>query len=627
MSSSTLPNPPSLQPKISTHQSKTLFLLQLCKSTNEATQVHAQLFKSGQILQTFHASKMAEFYAISNPGNIAYAEKIINHIREPNTFILNTVIRGHLERENPEKAMDLYHKMLPYGPKPDNYTFTFLLKACTQLSIAYFGEQLHSNIVKFGLCSDPFIRSKLIHLYANSGRVLDARKVFDGTHHSELDIVSWNSLLEGYAICGEGELAQRLFDEMPNRDVVSWNTMIALHVEKCEFKEALRLFRLMLDDRERPSSITLVSILSAVSHLGAIDQGRWVHAYIEKHGYKLDSSLGSSLINMYSKCGNVDLANAVFEGMTQKGVDTWNSMISGLAMNGHGPKALRLFENMGTSGVKPNAISFACVLNACSHGGLVEEGCKYFAMMSQEYGIEPKRAHYGCMVDLFGRAGMLEKANETIRSMPTEPDAPMLKALIAASRIHGDLVLGENAGLQLIELAPYDSAGYVLLSNIYAMGNNWNRVHWVRKKMRGKGIKKTPGCSSIEIDGVVHEFVVGDTKHLKKREIYKMLDEMSKRLRSEGYKPDTKEVLLDIEEEEAKEASLGHHSEKLAIAFGFISTRPGTTIRIVKNLRVCADCHTALKHLSKLYGRDITVRDLNRFHHFIAGSCSCLDYW
>eukprot|EP00268_Persea_americana_P013766 TRINITY_DN16119_c1_g1_i1.p1 TRINITY_DN16119_c1_g1~~TRINITY_DN16119_c1_g1_i1.p1 ORF type:complete len:673 (+),score=108.59 TRINITY_DN16119_c1_g1_i1:108-2126(+) len=606
-------------------QNRNLPLLLLCTHLQEASQIHALMVKSSQTSDPYSASRLAEFYAISDNGSLDYAEKVLNSIPQPYTFIWNTVIRGHLKRQNPINAISLYRRMLWWPAEPDNFTFTFLLKACTQLPAPAVGKQLHSHIIKYGLESSTYIRNKLIHLYALSGSILDANKVFDGS--AELDIVAWNSMLEGYADNGDGESLSQLFEQMPERDVVSWNTMIAFYVQKGEFKEAVMMFRWMQESGEWPNQVTLISVLSAIAHLGALAQGRWVHAYIDKHGIELNENLGSALISMYAKCGCLEGAVQAFERTNFRSVDTWNAMMSGLATNGQSVKALELFSRMEDCGVRPTAISFSCVLNACSHAGMLNDGVDYFRRMSKVYEIEPDIVHYGCMVDLFGRAGLFEKAEEMMRKMPMEPDTVMWKALLGACRVHKNFELGEKAGNRLIELAPNDNATYVLFSNLYAMAEKWDGVHSVRKMMWERGVKKIPGCSSIELDGIVQEFMAGDANHSRKKEIYEMLDEMGKRLNFEGYEPDTKQVLLDIDEEEVKQTSLSHHSEKLAIAFGFISTKPATTIRVVKNLRVCSDCHSAIKLLSKIYSRDIIVRDSNRFHHFRHGSCSCRDYW
>ncbi|XP_072986049.1 pentatricopeptide repeat-containing protein At5g48910-like [Typha latifolia] len=608
-------------------QNPNLSLLHLCTNLREATQVHSLMVKTSQITDSYSAGRLVEFYAISDHGSLDYAEKLLNSFEQPPNFFFTTLMRAHLKRSNSLKSLHLFHRMLLLGSKdPDHFSFTFALKACTQLRALAHGMQLHAQVIKRELYSNSHVRNKLIHLYAVCRRISDARKMFDKSAH--LDVVSWNSMLEGYADCKDGDSLRDLFDEMPARDVVSWNTLMAYYIEIGKLEEAVGTFRSMQESQECcPNRVSLVSVLSAVAHLGAVGQGLWAHAYIDRNKIEIDENLCSALIHMYSKCGYIGGAICTFETATQRNVDTWNAMISGFTTNGHSLESVELFLMMENSGVTPNKITFACVLNACSHGGLVDEGKQLFRKMTEVYKIEPDIGHYGCMVDLFSRAGLFEKAEEMIETMLVEPDAVIWKSMVGACRIHKNFKLGEKAGLRLIEAAPDDNAGYVLLSNIYAMANNWKGVHKVRKMMSDRGVEKVPGCSSIEMDGVVHEFIAGDGGHPRKKEIYKMLDEMGERLKLAGYEADTTQVLLDIDEEEAKESSLALHSEKLAIAFGLIGTSPGTSIRIVKNLRVCGDCHSAIKLISEIYDRDIIVRDASRFHHFRRGSCSCMDYW
>ncbi|OAY73752.1 Pentatricopeptide repeat-containing protein [Ananas comosus] len=479
----------------------------------------------------------------------------------------------------------------PKPPPPQNPNLS-LLRLCAHLREA---TQVHALMIKTSQSSDLYSAGRLAEFYA----------VFPG---------------------GSLDFAAKLLDTFRDHPppMFIYNTLMRGYLLKDHPLQSLHLFRELLLASAEPDHF---SVLSAITHLGALGQGLWAHAYINRNQIELDENLSSSLINMYSKCGCIEGAVYTFHATNRKSVDTWNAMISGFTANGHSLKAVEVFSTMESSKVVPNKITFACVLNACSHGGLIDEGMRNFRKMTEIYRIEPDIGHYGCMVDLFTRAGLFDKAEELIQTMPFEPDSVMWKAILGACRIHKNFTLGEKAGLRLIEVAPNDNASYVLLSNIYALSSNWRGVHKVRKMMSDKGIKKIPGCSSIELDGVVHEFIAGDNGHPRKREIYEMLSEMGEKLKLKGYEADTTQVLLDIEEEEVKENSLALHSEKLAIAFGLISTSPGTTIRIVKNLRVCGDCHAAIKLISMIYDRDIIVRDANRFHIFREGSCSCMDYW
>lgn len=430
------------------------------------------------------------------------------------------------------------------------------------------------------------------------------------------------------ALAGSGEvdLARELFDGMPQRDPIAWNTMIAGYSQVGRSKEALELFSLMQVEGVTVSEATMVSVLTACAHLGALAQGKWAHGYIQKNKIRITVTLGTALIDMYSKCGDMMKAMVVFWSMREKNVYAWSSALSGLAMNGAGKECLELFELMKQQHVQPNGVTFISVLRGCSVAGLVDKGHEHFDSMRNEYGIEPWYEHYGCIVDLYGRSGRLDDAVNFINAMPIEPHVGAWGALLNACRIYKNIELGELATQKILELESKNDGAYVLLSNIYADSRNWKGVSSVRESMKAKGVSKEPGCSVIEVAGKVHEFFVGDRSHPRYKEIEVMLGEMSKRLRLAGFEARTNEVFFDIEEEE-KEDALCWHSEKLAIAFGLIVLGEGVTIRIVKNLRVCLDCHDATKFISKVFEREIVVRDRNRFHHFKDGACSCMDYW
>ncbi|KAK9273492.1 hypothetical protein L1049_018302 [Liquidambar formosana] len=313
--------------------------------------------------------------------------------------------------------------------------------------------------------------------------------------------------------------------------------------------------------------------------------------------------------------------------MRVRNVFTWNAMIGGLAMHGHGEIAISLFDQMKHDEVMPDEVTFIALLYACSHTGLVNEGLKMFQAMQESYQIEPRMEHYGCMVDLLCRARLVDDALEFIENMPIKANSVLWATLLGACRIGGNFELAEIVGKRVIELEPDSCGRYVMLSNLYAGISQWESALNMRKQMENKGIEKIPGCSWIEMNGTIHQFVAGDRSHLQREKIYAMMREMTQRVNLDGgHVSGIADVLLDIQEEE-KEHSLYLHSEKLAVAFGLISTSPGSLIRIVKNLRVCNDCHSFLKIISKIYSREIVARDRSRFHHFREGSCSCMDFW
>jgi len=413
---------------------------------------------------------------------------------------------------------------------------------------------------------------------------------------------------------------------MPVRNLVTWNSVMNGFALNGRPNEVLTIFREMSLEDVEPDGFTMVSLLCACAELGALALGSRVHVYMFKVGLTENLHAGNALLDLYAKCGRIGEAKTVFDEMKDRSVVSWTSLIVGLAVNGLGYEAIELFKEMEMEGGLPTDITLVGVLYACSHCGMVAEGFNYFNEMTVKYGVVPKIEHYGCMVDLLGRAGKVREAYEFIQNMPMQPNAVLWRTVLSACSIHGHLGLAETARAKLLELEPKHCGDYVLLSNLYASERRWMDVHQVRAKMVKEGVRKTPGFSLVELRNGVYEFVMGDRSHPQDKEIYEMLREITKLLRLEGYVPHTANVLADIEEEE-KETALTYHSEKIAIAFMLINTLPRTPITVIKNLRVCADCHLAIKLISKIFQRAIIVRDRSRFHHFKKGSCSCRDYW
>lgn len=440
------------------------------------------------------------------------------------------------------------------------------------------------------------------------------------------NVASWNSMVSGLAKCGNVDSAREVFDEMPEKNVVSWTGMISGYAQNGYFYETLALFEEMCFAQVRPNDVTLVSVLSACANLGALGLGKRIHGFLDGNGYGLNRFVGSALIDMYSKCGMVRDALLVFERMSEKNVVVCSAMIMGLAMHGRAEEALAIFEDMRMQSILPNDITFIGVLCACCHAGLVRKGHYYFRCLSEEYSLGPKLQHFACMVDLLGRAGCLDEALRFIIKMPIKPDVVVWGALLGSCRTHSNFPLGEYAARHILELDPRHCGAYVFLCNVYARAADSGGLAKVTRMMEQSGMERIPGRSWIEVNHFVHQFFAGDKSHPENDRIYAKLDELAKLLELEGYVPNTSSVAYDIEEEE-KQQSLYFHSEKIAVAFGLISTPKGTDIRVVKNLRVCGDCHSAIKLISKIVGRVIILRDSNRFHHFVGGVCSCKDYW
>ncbi|KAF2311321.1 hypothetical protein GH714_021728 [Hevea brasiliensis] len=438
------------------------------------------------------------------------------------------------------------------------------------------------------------------------GVQVHARILRDG-HQS--DSLLLTNLMDLYSLCEKGDAACKVFDEIPQRDTVAWNVLISCFIRNHRTRDVLGLFDAMVNGEFgcEPDDVTCLLLLQACANLGALEFGEKVHCYIQEHGYGDAMNLCNSLVAMYSRCGCLDKAYGVFKSMRNKNVVTWTAMISGLAMNGHGREAIEAFREMQRIGVLPDDQTFTGVLSACSHCGLVDEGMLFFDRMTQDFAIAPNIHHYGCVVDLLGRAGELDRAYQVIMSMEVKPDSTIWRTLLGACRIHRHVTLGERVVGHLIELKAQEAGDYVLLLNIYSSVGNWEKVTELRKYMKEKGIQTTAGCSSIQLNGEIHEFVVDDVSHPRKEEIYDMLNEINKQLKIAGY---VVEITSELHNLGAKEKTyvLSYHSEKLAIAFGVLATPPGTTIRVAKNLRICVDCHNFAKFLSGVYNRDLIIR-------------------
>eukprot|EP01018_Ginkgo_biloba_P008673 Gb_07617 [translate_table: standard] len=554
-------------------------------------QIHAHLIRIGFELPLSVRNALVDMYA--KCGCLKDARHVFDNNCEQDVASWSAIIAGYLQCGYGEEALRMFRQMQSVNSMPDQLIFASALWACASIGSLEEGMQVHAKAIRSGFETNSSVGNSLLTMYVKSGSI---------------------------------EYAYRVFDKMLERNAVSWSMMIAGDAHYGNSEDAMKLFSQMLQMGIKPDQFTFTSVLKACTNIASLEQGKKVHAHIIKSVFALDVFVGSALVDMYAKCGSVEDAWQWFNQMPEQNVVSWTTMISGYAQNGHGMHALHLFEEMLLTGMKPDHITFVGVLSACSHVGLVDEGHQYFCSMSQDHCITPTIQHYACMVDLLGRAGCLDQADELIKKMPLEPDAIVWGALLSACRIHGNTELGKYAAERLLELEPRCVGTHVLLANIYAKVGEWEDAANVRKMIKDKGLKKQPGCSWIEVKDKVHAFVADDRSHPQTERIYALLDRLAEQMKQAGYVPNTDFVLHDVEEEQ-KEIDLWHHSEKLAIAFGLINTLPGIPIRITKNLRVCGDCHTATKFISQIVGRDIVMRDSNRFHHFKNGICTCGDYW
>ncbi|CAN1252283.1 Pentatricopeptide repeat-containing protein At2g27610 [Linum perenne] len=495
--------------------------------------------------------------------------------------------------------MNLFVGIHRSGFPVDGSTFSCVLKACAYSLHQSLGVQIHGFCTKHGVLEDVSVGTSTVDMYFKNDRV-----------------------------AGMIDNARAVFDRIIDRTPVSWNSMVAGYVTNGLYSEAVEMFQLMRLAGVKPTNLTyaaLIKLCTLVKDLAFVQE---LHCLVVKSGFELDQNVRISLMVGYSKCKMMDDAFEMFSGANERERDlvSWNSMISGYAQHGDVEKALEVFKEMQILGMEMDGVTFISVISACTHGGLIDEGRRYFDEMVKEHRIEPTMEHYSCLVDLYGRAGQLEKAMEVINSMPFPPSATVWRTILGASRVHRNLELGELAAEKLIELQPGDSAAYVLLANMHAVAGNWKERTRVRKLMDVRNVKKEAGYSWIEVKNKTYSFLAADSSHPMSNQIYAKLKELGVKLKDAGYRPDTDNVLLDVDDEH-KESVLSQHSERLAIAFGLIATPRGTPLRVMKNLRVCGDCHAVIKLISAIEKRYIVVRDTNRFHHFKDGSCSCGDYW
>ncbi|KAG2280879.1 hypothetical protein Bca52824_052099 [Brassica carinata] len=485
--------------------------------------------------------------------------------------------------------------------------------------------QAHAHILKLGYGTHPTLVASIVAAYRRCNLPHIARRLLTRFLSLSPGVSNTNLVIESLMINGECGLAKKVLRKASDRNVITWNLMIGGYVRNVQYEEALKTLKDMISFSDiKPNKFSFASALAACARLGDLNRAKWVHSLMMTDGgVELNPILCTALVDVYAKCGHIKTSREVFYGVERDDVSVWNAMITGFATHGLAEEAIRVFSEMEGQHVSPDSITFLGMLTACSHCGLLEEGKGYFDLMSQRYSIQPKLEHYGAMVDLLGRGGKVKEAYELIESMPVEPDLVIWRSLLSSSRTYKNPKLAETA---IQNLSKARSGDYVLLSNIYSSTKKWESAQKVRELMKREGIRKAKGKSWVEFGGVIHRFKAGDASHVETKGIYKLLEELIQRTKSQGFVPVTDLVLMDVSEEE-KEENLNYHSEKLALAFGILKSSPGSEVRIQKNIRMCSDCHNWIKSVSRLLNRVIIIRDRIRFHRFEDGLCSCKDYW
>lgn len=479
-----------------------LSIIQTCPNMSLLKQILSHVLIRGLWRRdNFIVARIIAFCATSNSGDIDFARHLFDHSPNPSPYAFNTIIRGYASSHTPIQSIHVFRAMLASGIYPDKYTFPFVLKACARAASSYQGRAIHTLLTKCGFDHDLHVQTSLLHMYASSNCI----------------------------VASEG-----VFDEMPQRSTVTWNALISCYLKSNLALESLVLFGEMVVEGIEVNDDTLVSALGSCTSLGALMRGRCVHGFIirKRAAILVGAELGTSLVHMYAKCGNLECGIRVFEAMEVRDVSAWTAMIGGLAMHGHGKEALSLFQTMIEEGKKPDSVTFTSVLHSCSHSGLVEEGLAVFHSMRDDYRIEPRIEHFGSMVDLLGRAGLVREAEWFIKSVPVRPNGVIWGTLLNACVINGELGVGERIAERILELELEDLDGsvYVIMSNIYAKVGKWDEVDKVREMMVKKGVKKACGHSFVEVNGRVHKFLVGDTTHPQTNEIYGLLDRITQEI-------------------------------------------------------------------------------------------------
>ncbi|KAK2970914.1 hypothetical protein RJ640_007605 [Escallonia rubra] len=558
--------------------------------------LHGCCVKLGWELDIVVGTALLDMYA--KIGDLSEATTLFRIMPSKNVVMYNAMISGLFRSETlnnvyAKEALKLFAKMQIRGIKASNVTFSAIIKACNACQEYEYGKQMHAHICKRNLQYDEFIGSSLVELYSLLGSIKDGMKCFSST---------------------------------TKRDIITWTSIIMAHAQSGEFEGALSLFCRLLESGPKPDEFTISIMLSVCADLAAARSGEQIQGYAIKSGIDKLIVVHNSLLSMYAKCGDIDSARLAFESTDSPDVVSWSVIICGSAQHGRSRDALSLFELMKDHQIAPNHITFLGVLTACSHGGLVEEGLKCFEGMTRDHGLTPNEKHCACIVDLLGRAGRLADAESFILDSGFAGVPVVWRALLSACRLHKDTVMGKLVGERVIELEPEAAASYVLLYNLYNDSGMEKSATKIRDLMKERGVKKEPGVSWIEVGNRVHSFMVGDKSHTSSTKIYARLEEMLEKIKKMGFTNES-HVSDACEFEERQGSAVNHHSEKLAVTLGLISLPPSAPVRVMKNLRVCQDCHTIMKFLSKLEKREIILRDRIRFHHFREGFCSCGDYW
>ncbi|KAM7463786.1 hypothetical protein LguiA_031907 [Lonicera macranthoides] len=557
----------------------------------EGKACHGQVIQIGLQRDTLTVNMVINMY--SKCGLIEHARKMFDEMPERSLVSWNTMVGSYTQNGDEGEALDLFVQMQREGTEFSEFTVSGVLCACAAKFAVLECKQLHAFALKASMDSNTFVGTALLDVYAKCNLIKDAIKVF-------LDMPEWSA--------------------------TTWSSMAAGYVQNELYEEALVLFHRAQVAGLENNQFIISSVISACAALAALIEGNQVHSVLYKTGFHANIYVASSLVDMYAKCGSIKDAYLVFSCVEEKNVVLLNTMISGFSRHARSVEAMILFEKMQQIGLRPNEVTYVSVLSVCGHKGLVEKGRKYFDMMLKEHNVSPNVFHYSCMVDILSRTGLTSEAKNLIDIMPFDATASMWGSLLASCRVHKNVELAEVCAKYLFEIEPNNAGNHVLLSNIYATSSMWEEVAKARQVLKDSEAKKERGKSWIEIKDKVHTFMAGERIHPKMALIYLKLEDLLEEMKKLGYSGEAEHDLHDVEENRKQEL-LRHHSEKLAFMYGLMCLPSCAPIRIMKNLRICGDCHLFMKAASRITRREIIVRDTNRFHLFKDGFCSCGEFW
>lgn len=651
----------------------------------QGQQMHSHAIESGFESDLSIGSSLIDMYAKFE--NLTDAHILFGRLPKRDAVLWTALIAGIAQHGHTHEALYMFQQMHKEGTEPNNVTYVCILKACSNMGALEQGKLIHNLILQSRFLSNVFVGNSLIDMYAKCGSLQDARVLFDKLQNR--DIVTWNAMIAGYSQHGYSKEALQLYQQMkqegfepnqvtficilkacrtalhkckeihvciiesgfelevfvastlidmygkseriddarvilnrlPKRNVVTWNALIGGYAEHGLGQMALHLFQQMEHEGIEPDRVTFVCILEACSSIAAFERGKIIHNLIIENGFESEICVSSALIDMYSKCGSLEDACLLFDRLPRLDVVTWSSMITGCALSSNYRMASQLFEKMQLASLKPNDVTFVSLLSACSHAGLVDQGFLHFKSMREEHSILPTLQHYDCMVELLGHAGFLKEAVDLLDSIPFQCNVVGWTSLLGACRKGGMVSLGRQCFDQILKLDLRCSPAYAIMASIYANAGMQEDVEKVEQLKKSANVWKKPAKAFIEVDNHVHDFIVGDRSHPQSDDIYKKLNSLDTQMREEGYTH--LDSIHNSKFDETGKEDRSEHCEKLAVAFGLLCTPPGTTVRVAKNIRVCADCHTTIKIISKIELREIIVTDAYCIHQLKDGVCTC----